>query len=73
MPLNLRGAGKEELEALLGRGRAKKGMYEGDMEEGELEIGQVSSMIRDILPAATIVQNLWTEFEAALHDPLYHL
>jgi enoyl-[acyl-carrier protein] reductase II len=67
-----RGAGKEELEALLGRGRAKKGMYEGDMEEGELEIGQVSSMIRDILPAATIVQNLWTEFEAALRDPLYH-
>ena len=67
----LRGAGKEELQALLGRGRAKKGMYEGDLEEGELEIGQVSSMIRDILPAATIVHNLWSEFETALRDPLY--
>jgi enoyl-[acyl-carrier protein] reductase II len=67
----MRGAGKEELQALLGRGRAKKGMYEGDLEEGELEIGQVSSMIRDILPAATIVHNFWSEFEAALRDPLY--
>jgi enoyl-[acyl-carrier protein] reductase II len=69
----MRGAGKEELENLLGRGRAKKGMFEGNLEEGELEIGQVSSMIRDILPAAVIVRNLWSEFEEALKDPLYHL
>jgi enoyl-[acyl-carrier protein] reductase II len=67
------GAGKEELEMLLGRGRAKKGMYEGDLENGELEIGQVSAAIRDILPAESILKNLWAEFEAALHDPLYHL
>lgn len=66
----MRGAGKEELSSLLGRGRAKKGMYEGNLEEGELEIGQVSSMLRDILPAATIVRNLWTEFEEALQKPL---
>lgn len=69
----LNGAGKEELENLLGRGRAKKGMYEGDLENGELEIGQVSAAIRDILPAEAILKNLWAEFEAALHDPLYHL
>jgi enoyl-[acyl-carrier protein] reductase II len=67
------GAGKEELEMLLGRGRAKKGMYEGDLENGELEIGQVSAAIRDILPAESILKNLWAEFEAALHDPLHHL
>ena len=69
----LNGAGKEELENLLGRGRAKKGMYEGDLENGELEIGQVSAAIRDILPAEAILKNLWAEFEAALQDPLYHL
>ena len=67
----LNGAGKEELENLLGRGRAKKGMYEGDLENGELEIGQVSAAIRDILPAEAILKNLWAEFEAALQDPLY--
>src|SRR5690606_22402761 len=43
-----RGAGKDELAALLGRGRAKKGMFEGDMDEGELEIGQVSAMIKEL-------------------------
>jgi len=69
----LNGASKEELETLLGRGRAKKGMYEGDLENGELEIGQVSAAIRDILPAETILKNLWAEFEAALQEPLYHL
>jgi enoyl-[acyl-carrier protein] reductase II len=68
-----KGASKEELETLLGRGRAKKGMYEGDLENGELEIGQVSAAIRDILPAEAILKNLWAEFEAALRDPLYHL
>ncbi len=66
----LRGASKEELQQLLGRARAKKGMFEGDMEEGELEIGQVSSLLDDILPAAEIVKNMQQEFEAALNNPL---
>jgi enoyl-[acyl-carrier protein] reductase II len=56
------GAGKEELIKLLGRGRAKRGMFEGDLIEGELEIGQVSSMINEILPAASIVKNMWNDF-----------
>jgi enoyl-[acyl-carrier protein] reductase II len=57
-------AGIEELEALLGRGRAKKGMFEGDMTEGELEIGQVSSLIREVKPAADIVKELWEGYLA---------
>ena len=65
-----RGADTEELKRLLGRARAKKGMYEGDMEGGELEIGQVSALIEGILPAGTIVQNLWKEFTEALHNPI---
>ena len=59
------GAGMEELKSLLGRARAKKGMFEGDMEEGELEIGQVASLIHEILPASEIVENLLEEFETA--------
>lgn len=55
-------ASKEELKALLGRARAKRGMFEGDMDEGELEIGQVSSVIKEIKPAAEIVQEVWNEF-----------
>ncbi len=58
----LSGADPEKLKSLLGRGRAKKGMFEGDLEEGELEIGQVSAMIRRIEPAADIVRDIWTEF-----------
>lgn len=50
------------LQNLLGRGRAKKGMFDGDMAEGELEIGQVSSLIKEILPAAEIVNELWQEY-----------
>ncbi len=50
------------LQNLLGRGRAKKGMFDGDMAEGELEIGQVSSLIKEILPAAGIVNELWQEY-----------
>ena len=65
-----RGAEKEELAAILGRGRAKKGMFEGDLTEGELEIGQVSAMLRDILPAKDIAAQLWSEFQTALKDPL---
>jgi enoyl-[acyl-carrier protein] reductase II len=65
-----RGATKEELTQLLGRARAKKGMFEGDMNEGELEIGQVSALLDDILPAAEITKNIWEEFEEALRKPL---
>ena len=68
-----RGAGAAELAALLGRGRAKKGMFEGDMEEGELEIGQVSAMIKDILPAGVIVEQIWKEFTEALKDPIHQV
>jgi enoyl-[acyl-carrier protein] reductase II len=56
---------KEELIDLLGRARAKKGMFEGDMEDGELEIGQIAGLIHEIKPAAEIVQEIVTEFEAA--------
>ncbi|HLP12067.1 MAG TPA: nitronate monooxygenase [Flavobacteriales bacterium] len=55
-------ADKLQLETLLGRGRAKKGMFEGDLNEGELEIGQVSALIREIKPAAEIVKEIWNEF-----------
>lgn len=61
-----RGADARELAALLGKGRAKKGMFEGDEEAGELEIGQISGLIGDILPAKTIVENLRKEYDAAL-------
>jgi enoyl-[acyl-carrier protein] reductase II len=54
----------DELKALLGRGRAKKGMFEGDLVEGELEIGQVSGQFGDILPAARIVEDIMAEYHA---------
>jgi len=57
------GESPEALQALLGRGRAKKGMFEGDMDAGELEIGQVSGQIRQLVPAAEIVQELVREYE----------
>lgn len=56
------GRNKESLMASLGRARAKKGMFEGDMEEGELEIGQVSALIDEILPVETVFRNLLDEF-----------
>ncbi len=56
-----RGASAEELQEILGRGRAKKGMFEGDVEEGELEVGQVSTLINSIQPAAEIVQEIWRD------------
>jgi enoyl-[acyl-carrier protein] reductase II len=59
-----KGANREELETLLGRARAKKGMFEGDLLEGELEIGQVSSLIKQIIPAAAIVNELWEEYNS---------
>ena len=66
----LRAASAEELQLLLGRGRAKKGMFEGDMENGELEIGQVSANINSILSAANIIKEIWSEFEMLLETPL---
>ena len=66
------GATKEELIALLGRARAKRGMFEGDMVEGELEIGQVSALIHDIKPAARIVAEIVQEFEEAKHNISLH-
>lgn len=60
-----RGAGEAELMQLLGRARARQGMYEGNLAEGELEIGQVSALVKDILPAGQIVQNIWAEFTEA--------
>jgi enoyl-[acyl-carrier protein] reductase II len=68
-----RGADAEELRVLLGRARAKKGMFEGELEEGELEIGQVSALLNDILPAATIVDNVWQEFMSGLANPVKKL
>lgn len=65
-----KGATLEELRTLLGRARAKKGMFEGDMDEGELEIGQVSALIKDILPASEILKNIWEEFQESLKQPL---
>ncbi|MEC8885479.1 MAG: nitronate monooxygenase [Bacteroidota bacterium] len=55
---------KEQLSALLGRGRAKKGMFEGDLEEGELEIGQIAGLIHEIKPAAAVVDEIISEFQA---------
>lgn len=52
----------EDLKALLGRARAKKGMFEGDLIEGELEIGQIAGLIHNIEPVHTIVENVMTEF-----------
>ncbi len=62
----------EELNAILGRGRAKLGMFEGNMTEGELEIGQVSSIINDITPAADVVEQVWQEFTGACIEPFTH-
>ncbi|MFV8346612.1 NAD(P)H-dependent flavin oxidoreductase [Flavobacterium sp. ZB4P13] len=56
---------KEELIGLLGRARAKRGMFEGDLIEGELEIGQIAGLIHEIKPAATIIQEMITDFETA--------
>lgn len=64
------GASADKLNELLGRGRAKKGMFEGELDEGELEIGQVSALIKNIKPAAEIVAEIWNDFEKALTNPL---
>lgn len=65
-----KGATVNELKELLGRGRAKKGMFEGNLDEGELEIGQVSSLLDRILPAGDIVKKVWQEFMEGLQNPI---
>ena len=59
---------KEELAKLLGRARAKRGMFEGDLDEGELEIGQIAGLIHEIKPAAEIIKEMMTDFELAKND-----
>jgi enoyl-[acyl-carrier protein] reductase II len=70
MEAELRGATVDDLKAILGRARAKKGMFEGNLEEGELEIGQGSALLNDILPADQVVKNVWEEFQQGLHNPI---
>ncbi|WOD44004.1 NAD(P)H-dependent flavin oxidoreductase [Hwangdonia lutea] len=60
----------EQLKELLGRARAKRGMFEGDLDEGELEIGQIAGLIHDIKPVAQIVTDMMSEFEAAKKEVL---
>ena len=59
-----RGDSTEDLQILLGRGRSKKGMFEGNISEGELEIGQVSSMINEIIPVKKIIDEIILEFNS---------
>ena len=58
-----RGAGREELAALLGKGRAKKGIFEGDLDDGELEIGQNVSQFNEILPVAKVMEDIVSEHD----------
>tara|TARA_B110000908_G_C10257265_1_gene456457 strand:- start:309 stop:1256 length:948 start_codon:yes stop_codon:yes gene_type:complete len=67
------GASKEALIELLGRGRAKKGMFEGDLTAGELEIGQIAGLMSEVLPAKKIIENLIEEFEEAKKELLTDL
>lgn len=65
----------DQLQSLLGRGRAKRGMFEGDLQEGELEIGQVSSQIKEVKPAAAVVAELvegYLELTRGVEDPRFH-
>jgi enoyl-[acyl-carrier protein] reductase II len=71
----LKGASVDELKLILGRARAKKGMFEGDMEEGELEIGQISAAIKEIKPAAAIIDEMLMEYreaKAQLNSQMYN-
>lgn len=63
-----RGATVTELAQILGKGRAKAGMFEGNMNDGELEIGQVSALIKDVLPAGVIVKQLWEAFQESVRE-----
>ena len=67
------GADKEKLTEILGRGRAKKGMFEGDLVDGELEIGQIAGLIEKIIPAGEIVQEMMTEFHQVLNEQKNYL
>lgn len=62
----MRAANKEELAQILGRARAKKGMFEGDLKEGELEVGQIISTFKEIKPAAEIVEEIWNDFSKTI-------
>lgn len=64
----MRGADAEELMALLGKGRARRGMFEGDLDEGELEIGQVSAQIDDIPTVAEVMKRMIEEYEQVRHE-----
>jgi enoyl-[acyl-carrier protein] reductase II len=66
--LETEGGSLEQLSGLLGKGRARKGMLEGDVDEGELEIGQVSGLIKEIKPAKTIVEEIISEFQMAKEE-----
>ena len=63
-----RGASAEELKELLGRGRSKRGIFEGDLADGELEIGQIASLIRDLPPAGEIVRQIIDEYNAGVQS-----
>jgi enoyl-[acyl-carrier protein] reductase II len=68
MALYAKGATPDDLKMLLGRARAKRGMFEGDLEEGELEVGQIAGLIRDIKPAADIVHDMIAEYNKAKQE-----
>jgi len=61
----LRGASREELAEILGKRRSKLGIFDGNLDEGELEIGQVAAAVSEIKPAAKIVEQLWDEYLTA--------
>jgi enoyl-[acyl-carrier protein] reductase II len=63
-----RGAEPEELKQILGRARAKRGMFEGDLHEGELEVGQVSALIHEIKPAAAVVEEIMSDYHTAMRS-----
>jgi enoyl-[acyl-carrier protein] reductase II len=66
------GASREELLAILGRGRARRGMFEGDMDEGELEIGQIAGAVSQIMPAADILHEILADYQRAQQAAATH-
>lgn len=66
--MEIRGASREELKNHLGKGRAKKGMFEGNLDEGELEIGQVSASISEILPAEEVMNQILNDYRQSIHS-----
>jgi enoyl-[acyl-carrier protein] reductase II len=66
--MEAKGASAEELKTILGKGRAMRGMFEGDVEEGELEIGQAAALVDRIQPAAEIIREIMQEFHAAREE-----